>query len=111
MFLDHSARPQSIISDDFEIQQKYNDKFLDIAFNPEDKCRSQLSKLLAECDNSGSLFSIQSAPVTTSEAETTETATNSTNNIPKDTVLRPSSLAFETPYIPGKLPNGIYCRL
>ncbi|XP_055531944.1 uncharacterized protein LOC129722504 [Wyeomyia smithii] len=64
--LDKPARPQSLISDDIEIQQKYENKFLHAIYHPSipDHCRAPLNAaLLAECDNSGSLFSIQSAPV------------------------------------------------
>ncbi|XP_053685742.1 uncharacterized protein LOC128735273 [Sabethes cyaneus] len=65
--LDKPARPQSLVSDDIEIQQQYENKFLHAIYHPSipDHCRAPLNAaLLAECENnSGSLYSIQSAPV------------------------------------------------
>uniref|UniRef100_A0A1Q3FJN0 Putative monocarboxylate transporter n=2 Tax=Culex tarsalis TaxID=7177 RepID=A0A1Q3FJN0_CULTA len=64
--LDKPERPHSLISDELEIAPKYENKFLHAVYHPSipDHCRAPLNAaLLAECDNSGSLFSIQSAPV------------------------------------------------
>ncbi|XP_058464731.1 uncharacterized protein LOC131438618 isoform X2 [Malaya genurostris] len=64
--LDKPDRPESLVSEDIEIQQRYENKFLHAVYHPSipDHCRAPLNAaLLAECDNSGSLFSIQSAPV------------------------------------------------
>lgn len=144
--LDQPIRPQSLISDDLEIQPKYENKFLHAVYHPSmpDHCRAPLNAaLLAECDNSGSLYSIQSAPVvqTTTLGTTGESTLNRDipggtllpidpmgvdaildrqrdsypgatgplisplhcNTLPKedhrtDTLLRPSSLAFDTGY-------------
>ncbi|EAT33471.1 AAEL014258-PA [Aedes aegypti] len=142
--LDQPIRPQSLISDDLEIQPKYENKFLHAVYHPSmpDPCRAPLNAaLLAECDNSGSLFSIQSAPVVpTSLSGPGESTLNGgipgsqlpidpmgvdamldrqrdsypgatgplisplhCNTLPKedhrtDTLLRPSSLAFDTGY-------------
>nr|XP_029707566.1 uncharacterized protein LOC109623291 [Aedes albopictus] len=143
--LDQPIRPQSLISDDLEIQPKYENKFLHAVYHPSmpDHCRAPLNAaLLAECDNSGSLYSIQSAPVVqTTTLGTGESTLNGDipggtllpidpmgmdaildrqrdsypgatgplisplhcNTLPKedhrtDTLLRPSSLAFDTGY-------------
>ncbi|XP_062561029.1 uncharacterized protein LOC134225183 [Armigeres subalbatus] len=138
--LDQPIRPQSLISDDIEIQPKYENKFLHAVYHPSmpDHCRAPLNAaLLAECDNSGSLYSIQSAPVVPSTGDTAINGAMSgtllpidpmgadaildrqrdsypgatgplisplhSGSIPRedprtDTLLRPSSLAFDTGY-------------
>ncbi|XP_065085214.1 uncharacterized protein Sln [Ochlerotatus camptorhynchus] len=90
--LDQPIRPQSLLSDDIEIQPKYENKFLHAVYHPSipDHCRAPLNAaLLAECDNSGSLFSIQSAPVVATIGGGGTTGIN--GDIPGDTML-PSDL-------------------
>ncbi|XP_055620650.1 uncharacterized protein LOC129764973 [Toxorhynchites rutilus septentrionalis] len=150
--LDKPVRPQSLISDDIEIQPKYENKFLHVVYHPSipDHCRAPLNAaLLAECDNSGSLFSIQSAPVVATVsggvggpepgatsipdpigmetildrqrdsypgAAGVDTIINSFHSATdarderKDTLLRPSSLAFDTYYHASK-PNNVDTQL
>ncbi|XP_035901209.1 uncharacterized protein LOC118507216 [Anopheles stephensi] len=68
--LNQYLRPQSLFSEDIEIQPHADDnRLFDGVYHPsipEQRCRAPLNAaLLAEFENSGSMFSIQSAPVVT----------------------------------------------
>ncbi|XP_055598633.1 uncharacterized protein LOC129748152 isoform X2 [Uranotaenia lowii] len=157
--LDQPSRPQSLLSDDIEIQPKYENKFLHAVFHPSIPNHGPAplnAAMLAECDNSGSLFSIQSAPVVATVSTASDSGIGSTGfggmlaseHLPLDaffdqrqqrdsypgagsngpgplisplhttnmgaatkdartcdTLLRPSSLAFDTYYHTSKPPN------
>ncbi|XP_061512092.1 uncharacterized protein LOC1271075 [Anopheles gambiae] len=132
--LNQYLRPQSLFSEDIEIQPHADDNRLrfDGVYHPsipEQRCRAPLNAaLLAEFENSGSMFSIQSAPVVTAAAVSTTaapttttvtegpslllddfgiptqpvagttTTTNGAGDERSDTLLRPSSLALDTHY-------------
>uniref|UniRef100_A0A182NC87 Major facilitator superfamily (MFS) profile domain-containing protein n=1 Tax=Anopheles dirus TaxID=7168 RepID=A0A182NC87_9DIPT len=74
--LNQYLRPQSLFSEDIEIQPHADDnRLFDGVYHPsipEQRCRAPLNAaLLAEFENSGSMFSIQSAPVVTARTEST----------------------------------------
>ncbi|XP_058057743.1 uncharacterized protein LOC131208847 [Anopheles bellator] len=72
--LDEYLRPKSLFSEDIEIPAHAADsRLFDAVYHPsipDQRCRAPLNAaLLAEFENSGSLFSIQSAPVSTARPE------------------------------------------
>uniref|UniRef100_A0AAG5D144 Major facilitator superfamily (MFS) profile domain-containing protein n=1 Tax=Anopheles atroparvus TaxID=41427 RepID=A0AAG5D144_ANOAO len=74
--LNEYLRPQSLFSEDIEIQPHEDDgRLFDAVYHPsipDQRCRAPVNAaLLAEFENSGSLFSIQSAPVVTARKEPT----------------------------------------
>uniref|UniRef100_A0A182QD60 Major facilitator superfamily (MFS) profile domain-containing protein n=1 Tax=Anopheles farauti TaxID=69004 RepID=A0A182QD60_9DIPT len=88
--LNQYLRPQSLFSEDIEIQPHADDnRLFDGVYHPsipEQRCRAPLNAaLLAEFENSGSMFSIQSAPVVTARTEP--------NNVPCVTTVVPASAA------------------
>uniref|UniRef100_A0A182MSS9 Major facilitator superfamily (MFS) profile domain-containing protein n=1 Tax=Anopheles culicifacies TaxID=139723 RepID=A0A182MSS9_9DIPT len=88
--LNQYLRPQSLFSEDIEIQPHADDnRLFDGVYHPsipEQRCRAPLNAaLLAEFENSGSMFSIQSAPVVTACKEPTIN--------PDDTSAIPPALA------------------
>uniref|UniRef100_A0A182PJB5 Major facilitator superfamily (MFS) profile domain-containing protein n=1 Tax=Anopheles epiroticus TaxID=199890 RepID=A0A182PJB5_9DIPT len=138
--LNQYLRPQSLFSEDIEIQPRADDSRLlfDGVYHPsipEQRARAPLNAaLLAEFENSGSMFSIQSAPVVTackpeppianaipavpplphSDGATLlddfgvppQPAAGTTDSR-NDTLLRPSSLALDTHYNLGKPHAGV----
>uniref|UniRef100_A0A182RYX3 MFS domain-containing protein n=1 Tax=Anopheles funestus TaxID=62324 RepID=A0A182RYX3_ANOFN len=85
--LNQYLRPQSLFSEDIEIQPHADDnRLFDGVYHPsipEQRCRAPLNAaLLAEFENSGSMFSIQSAPVVTASGKEPATNPNDTSAIP-----------------------------
>ncbi|XP_053670319.1 uncharacterized protein LOC128720658 [Anopheles nili] len=91
--LNQYLRPQSLFSEDIEIQPHTDEgRMFDGVYHPsipEQRCRAPLNAaLLAEFENSGSMFSIQSAPVATARKEPAIISCNSSAAPPVDCTVQ-----------------------